>query len=205
MNKKSIIYFGIVLISAILIAGGFWAWKGDQEIDVAKEQNQIQQQTSNINIDQSNNNPDMQTVPEDQLVWYKVPELGIEFKVTPDTMSDLKYFIKEHNETGEITASFYSESVKDFIEKYGKLKRSFPDSCVDHTISKIDKKYINKNPNDTPLCRENDIILDNNNYLFCLNSAQSIVFDSKEQLFKWEELTKDKKFGNFFNTVMVSN
>ncbi len=88
------------------------------EVEKRKElqQRNIFSQEELEEIERLKNDPD--------LVWYEVPELGIRFKVTPDTKEDLGYSFREHktrssdgfideNSIAIRTAMFYSKTETD--------------------------------------------------------------------------------------------
>jgi hypothetical protein len=92
MSKKTIIAIIAILI-LLAMGAGFWKWKSMQKVSqqVQNQQQQVQQQNSN---QQSVDNQQLQQIPEDQLVWYEIPELNIKFKVTKSVASELIYKIK---------------------------------------------------------------------------------------------------------------
>lgn len=73
-----------------------------------------------------------ETGQEQDLVWYQIPELGIRFKVTPDSRSDLKYTIVYAADTKQHIAYFYkyqfmiSRKDKEFLVNF--IRRTFRES-----------------------------------------------------------------------------
>jgi hypothetical protein len=76
MNRKNAIYSIITLILAIIIAGGFWTWKGNQKVKV------IQQQSQTENQNQERQQTESQQVEIDMSDWktYRNEEYGFEIK-----------------------------------------------------------------------------------------------------------------------------
>ena len=154
---------------------------------------QVQQQNQSIG-----------QISKNDLVWYEVPELGIRFKVTPDTKNDLKYFIKEDEKFESISAYFYSQSTKDFIEENSKIAEitiSYSDFALLRISEEKNKKF--KEENGRLACLQENIITQMGEQVYCKDSSQSSIFSSKEQYEQYQESIKNKKFGLFFDEVGI--
>lgn len=90
MKKTTIIAVVALLAVAILFGMGFWQWKSQQNQKVSRsDQAQSQEQQKQQS----------QQIPEDQLVWYEIPELGIKMKLKKDLAEDLIYNIESSNDS----------------------------------------------------------------------------------------------------------
>lgn len=194
MNKKAIIV-GVLVIILLTVGAGIWMWREDgKSINIASDAQNQQQTANNISSLQQQGN---------ELAWYQVPELGIKFEVTPDTKNDLKYFIDENQKVKVTSANFYFQSAKDFIDKNSKIKRTSLASYGIRAISKVSREENEKSRkvNGRPWCLDDDIILDNGEFIFCEAKGQADVFDSVEQYKQYEKSVEGKDFGELFGNI----
>ena len=85
-NKKTLtIGVSIVFVFLLVVGMGAWKLKNNREIKVVEQAMQQQQGIQN------------QQAAESELVWYKVPELGVQFKVEKDMKDELIYNYKGEN------------------------------------------------------------------------------------------------------------
>ena len=192
-NKKVLI--GILITAfAILIASGVWFVRKQEKISTTQQQISLENKPEPIQALQFQ----PQQIPEDQLVWYEIPELGIKFKVTPDAKEDLKYTIVKYSEIGD-TAKFpnavlYLQSVRDFL---GQEKCNPIDRCAEFVITRLPNNYCeNRQKNGGPdWCA---IVLNNDKYEFNLYRYQQAPrFSSGEEGMKYATTVRDKNLGFF--------
>ena len=157
---------------------------------------------------------------KDELVWYEVPELGIKFKVSPDSKEDLRYFIKDYSDDlgKSVHVSFYSK----FVRK-NELDKIYYDIIFD-TYNKKEyvlqdlvftlesKKAVETTHGIGYVHRCDTVFLDLGNELICIPQPQATLFVSDTELGrkneekilmdKFKELNKDKKYFNIeFGTM----
>lgn len=183
MNKRNIVILGTVLILAIAVAGGFWAWRNNQMKNI------------------------------DDLVWYEIPELEVRFKVTPDAKDDLGYNFKKYmsfeNSINVKKVAIYSLSETDSNLSDCTLSEEKGWSCglIDISIASKNEidKYSERNPGFT-YCNPGNLSVLENNYICITNIGNNIdynkfVFNEEYQNFFHISQVKDKKFGIYFNTI----
>ena len=191
--KKKILIGGGVLVLTLLVAGIFVVQR-KAKAPVRRAQDQVQQQ--------ANDGQQSQPSLDNELVWYEIPELGIEFKVTPDEKDDLKYEVKKYKDG--IAVSLYSQSVIDFLGKNYCFAKDGTNTCTTGSLSRISIKQneINRN-NGNMFCRTDSsdriIITTIGEDIICLVKPQDDPIGEKH--FLYEDFIKDKKFGTYFNTV----
>jgi len=158
---------------------------------------------------------------KDELVWYEVPELGIKFKVSPDSKEDLKYNIWKYE--SEIGVAFYSKFVREnkLDEKYNEnimFYMKSVDDIEDVEVSQEIDFYLvtnemmkkNENGEDMNLCEVKYIEVQNG--LICYSKPQATLFvsdtelgrknEEKKLINKFKKLNKDKKYFNMdFGTM----
>lgn len=147
---------------------------------------------------------------ENELVFYEVPELGIKFKVTPDSVLDLKYNIKNHEiqeSNSKIkSAFFYSSSQTDKNLSNCKLSEQDGWDCGFFQIMNISNAdliiYVKQFKKEWCVDTGGEIILENNNGKYCLYKPESNFendFDYRELFDISDE--KKEEYGIFLNTI----
>lgn len=206
--KKEIIIILSILILAVL-AGGFWFVKNNREVKIVQQKSQ----DDNIRIKDNTKFGTRLTEEEieivknnDYFVWYEIPELGIRFKVTPDTKEDMGYnirYVTEIDNNGKnLTAYLYSKSVTIFLgSDYCFHNNKFQTRCSDGAIDKVSVKQNNKTGKDHIwACREDRILINTNDGVICFTGSQSpVLFGSQYE--EYSKIIKDKNFGIYLNTT----
>lgn len=148
-----------------------------------------------------------ETYQTQDLVWYQVPELGIRFKVTPDSRNNLKHAVVFNENTREFSAYFYSQSAYDFEEAHGipctfhkedNSRIGMYPVCSDFALYRVNLDG-NQNDSSDPICGRDTEEMRTKEYVICYAHAQasSITGDRKE----YEELYRDKDFRIFLDTM----
>lgn len=195
MKKQSI--FVLAGIGVILIGGMALIW-----------QKKTDQKSSNFQKSLSSENQSQAF----DLVWYDVPELGIRFKVTPDTKNDLRYVVSVSKSIKEPTLFFYSQSIFDFNSMNGRIPCSIrgygadedffgqTTACSDFALSRYSIK--GDSGDDSKHGCENSVekarVGDDS---ICYTYAQATSFSSKNEYDEYQESVKYKRFGIFWDTV----
>jgi hypothetical protein len=181
MSKKTSLFLGI--LGVVLIIGCFWYTKNKKGQLAKNNQHAIQEQNN------QENNQKKEEKNEGQLVWYEVPELGIRFKVSPDTKDDLKYFID-----GSSTYLYY-QSVIDFARLYDNNCKLLTKECTEGSLGLISIKDNSKAKENTgmPLCRDNEVVATAEENIICFVHSQAPIL-AKNQYDKYLESVKKKQF-----------
>ena len=189
MNKKTII-ISIVAIIIIAAGAGVWQWekvKKNKEIKNAENKQQAQDEQNNLN-------QPSQQISNDHLVWYEIPELGIEFKVSESNENDLIYYYKDW-ENGNGTAYFSTKTLENFDKNCSPEKGS-PLGTITKKIGIVDKKdiyFASRNP------------LQFEDFFLFFEGPQASCVNNKETKKGSEsiEFKEKKKFdlSNFYKTV----
>jgi hypothetical protein len=190
--KKKVVIGGISVTIILFWIVGFWIWKENKKI---KENSQSIQENIKTIDNEKNGDMKQQVILDDQLVWYEVPELGIRFKVTPDTKEDLGYsFRKNQTHDGSSiikTAMFYSKTETDEKLTGCELSEDTGHSCgVFQLSSKIEKE-----DNDTKLDYQNCERI--GGYIFVGNATNKICSFGEPS--RGEGTTSDSVYKNFFH------
>ena len=205
MLKKTIIVTISFFILSVLVGVCIWQWEKIKNFNIAKQKTQQEQSEEGWqNKEQINN---------DKFVWYEVPELGIKFKVTPDTKEDLKYNSKNNRmaifNIDLHDTIFYSSSETDSSLKGCVLSEETGLSCGNFYINKIfkDQAKAYEEKVGKPYCEDSGgkTILENNDYYICLYSRNEIsVFDNDKYKEEFHIMdNNDKNYGIFLDTIRI--
>jgi hypothetical protein len=130
---------------------------------------------------------------EKDLVWYEIPELGVEFLVTKDTKQDLDYYTKE-KKVYLFRRSVIEFNFNNWCEFNPKTKEN---NCSSMAISL--RKNTEKKGHPGILC--NKFFEIDNSKGVCFVNAQASSFVSVDAYYEYLKLIKDKDFGNYLGTL----
>lgn len=188
----------IVIIALLAFGGGIFVWHDMRDAREEVAQKPAEQKLLPKEVGQ-----------EQDLVWYEVSELGVRFKVTPDSRSDLKYTVVYDTDTKQYIAYFYSQSVHDFEEKQGIPCKFYKEdtpkigessSCGDFALRRVDFS-IDKNTTNSPSleCERSIEKMRTEQYFICYSLGQAVPITGNRSVY--ESIYKDKKFGIFLDTM----
>ncbi|MCK9378563.1 MAG: hypothetical protein M0P97_00250 [Candidatus Moranbacteria bacterium] len=201
MKKSTII--GILAIIILAVISGFLVWKNNQRettVDKRESLDSIENKSDLIKI--QNDTKFGTRLTEEEIasiknnnffIWYEIPELGIKFKVTPDSKEDLKYIVNKHDKQG---IYLYSKSIVEFLKCENLI------DCSEGSLGKVSTEKnleIEKNTG-IPSCRKEGIVANVANDLICLTGSQAPVLTGV-QYENYLKLIGNRKFGIYLNTA----
>ena len=196
MNKKII----ISIIILLLLTGAVVLWSVQKEEEVQQEQ-QVEEQQMFAKEENVFSQEELEKIEklknDNSLVWYEIPEMGIRFKITPDTKEDLGYSYKEYmsfkNSISVKQALLYSSSETDEKLSSCSLNEESGWNCgliYLNIVSKNDiDNYSSKNQ-DFAYCSPGTLFVSNDNYI-CITKNKNIG--------EYKINISDKEYLEFFN------
>ena len=115
MNKRIIISIIILLLLAGVAV--FWVAQREEQSqqDQVQQDKQVEEQQMVAKEENVFSQEELEKIEklknDNSLVWYEIPEMGIRFRVTPDTKEDLEYEIQNYKNVQNesvVTAILYS-------------------------------------------------------------------------------------------------
>ncbi len=142
---------------------------------------------------------------ENGMVWYGIPEIGIRFKVTPDTKNDLKYTSWNSEQKNGVVLYSSSETDANFShcilsEDGFTCGRFFLN--VSSNDSSTEKEFVRIYKKDRCSYTNGKRIPLKENLFVCLYGKESLSDDEYKKYFG-DKFSGEKKFGLFIKTVEI--
>jgi len=216
-HKSSFIWTLFLLISVPLTVGVLWCVEKEKK-EIAVIQTRILQENEEAVKKAKEAIEEKRQRADEDLVWYEIPELGVRFKVTPDSKDDLRYTVTYNKkDRNGVIVDFYSilqyqflgevcsiQDAKNVFEREYTGKYSTCSLWSISRYSEISRKEF-KLKQGVDACFDGKVILNENNLYWCYALPQFSNFKDQGQYksyVKWMN-GKNKNLGVFIETISM--
>lgn len=175
----------MVSLAGVLVVGGKWAQRSIKEEEATK---------------QDTGNKQSQQVPEDQVVWYEIPELNIKFRVEKDIAENIGYR-DDYAENEKFGYQLYAKRYPKYPEINQRQVRENYNSFSAILSYDLKDEYLSKCPADP---KSSHMLLRTKDRIVCyIDDSFSQEVNKREGIYqKFDEPTK-KLFDGYLKNVPV--